>query len=730
MGNVLVDEQSLTNIGNAIRNRNEELTTYKPREMAAAIKDLHNVIPKKWVRPSTWPDYSEVDLTGQEVIYLTYDCTRGNDWISIRVYGNYTVVRGSLSNGVFTASSTATNMDSGTVFREALPTNEGNYVVYKITPQSGSNITRFEFARRDVTNASQWIRSWQQPCVERYCRIPNWIGTGNRTAEQYTWSTRNLISDEVMDASPTNLVNAYNDGVCPIKRVNMSTCSFKNVTSLASMFDSKRSLFDVSLPHDLGSSCTAVNNMFYECYNLRFLDISGWDTSNVTTFSRFICNCYNLNEIKGHEDLKFTSCTTLYQAFRYLYNLRKLDTSKWTTTSALTNMEGVFDSAYLITELNVDGFNTENVTTFYSSFAALRSIEVLDVSKIKVTNKCTNLYYMFGGCRSLRKLIRTKNWDVSNVTTFESMFRDCHALEELDLSDFDPEKVTTTKAMFDSCYSLKTLDLEDWDLTTITNTSNVLGFISSCYNLKEVKLPETLYLPGLNYCHSLKKLVVPSTVTSIGTGDNNMCRAMWACEYVDFSAAEAITPISNTGVFNTDWNAKILFIVPDNLYSSWITATNWSNGSYDMRTISVSDWNFYNGESENVTGYVDLSSCNWTTNYSYSTSAAVGTAYASTVNNASNGKRIISGLVDIPDKAIKIDINDGYAYTILMYDSNGNFLKQWYCEWVTGTGMFRYSPANKIAIVVRLGDGTTALAPADWADSGITLSYDSGVPIS
>ena len=115
MGNVLVDEQSLTNIGNAIRNRNEELTTYKPREMAAAIKDLHNVIPKKWVRPSTWPDYSEVDLTGQEVIYLTYDCTRGNDWISIRVYGNYTVVRGSLSNGVFTASSTATNMDSGTV---------------------------------------------------------------------------------------------------------------------------------------------------------------------------------------------------------------------------------------------------------------------------------------------------------------------------------------------------------------------------------------------------------------------------------------------------------------------------------------------------------------------------------------------------------------------------------------------------------------------------------------
>lgn len=37
MANVLVNENSLTAIGNAIRSKNGETTTYKPAEMAPAI---------------------------------------------------------------------------------------------------------------------------------------------------------------------------------------------------------------------------------------------------------------------------------------------------------------------------------------------------------------------------------------------------------------------------------------------------------------------------------------------------------------------------------------------------------------------------------------------------------------------------------------------------------------------------------------------------------------------
>jgi hypothetical protein len=40
VANVLVEENSLTAIANAIRNKNDSNTTYKPSEMDEAINDL------------------------------------------------------------------------------------------------------------------------------------------------------------------------------------------------------------------------------------------------------------------------------------------------------------------------------------------------------------------------------------------------------------------------------------------------------------------------------------------------------------------------------------------------------------------------------------------------------------------------------------------------------------------------------------------------------------------
>lgn len=43
---VLLDDSSLSDIANAIRNRNKLVRTYKPREMAPAIRALHDLIPQ------------------------------------------------------------------------------------------------------------------------------------------------------------------------------------------------------------------------------------------------------------------------------------------------------------------------------------------------------------------------------------------------------------------------------------------------------------------------------------------------------------------------------------------------------------------------------------------------------------------------------------------------------------------------------------------------------------
>lgn len=89
MPNVLVNDDSLKAIGNAIRGKNGETTTYKPAEMATAITNLPSGSGGNGIK------YYEHQPTNT-FITLTYKLT-GFD-ATQPIYCLYTVVKGSYSN--------------------------------------------------------------------------------------------------------------------------------------------------------------------------------------------------------------------------------------------------------------------------------------------------------------------------------------------------------------------------------------------------------------------------------------------------------------------------------------------------------------------------------------------------------------------------------------------------------------------------------------------------------
>lgn len=726
MSNVFIDDQVFTDIANAIRDRNGETTTYKPREMDDAIRDLHNIKVKKWERPSDWPDYSKVDLTNQEVIYLTYDCTDIDPKpISIRVYGAYSVVRGQLNNGVFTAASEPTNVVSAGIFREILPTNEGDYVVYKVTPQDGASITRFEFARWDDPDSSTYNCPWIQPCIERYCRIPNWIGTANRTNNQYTWSTRYLIADTVMDAAPTSLQNAYNDGGFILEKVDMSTCSFENITSLNGVFQNQYNFHELYFPHDLSNKCTNFSNLFYNNYELSFCDLDGWDTSGITNFSYMFYNCRLLVEIKGIESFDVSSATNLAGMFQECHNLERLDVSKWSTSSALINLSNCFQNLYNITELDVKGFNTENVTNFTSCFLGCEMIKELDITNWIISNKATNINGMFGYCRLLEELKRNKNWNTSNVTTFEGMFRECRHLKEIDLSDFDFSKATTIKLMFNHCNSLRKIKA-DIDIPLTTTRANFTDFATQCWNLSDISeldITNCIYMPGFSYNYALTELTIPSSVVNIY---DNAFRNMEHLRCLFFTNHASIPTLSAATDITNGMNGHLMIIVPDSLFDTWVSTTNWNNALLRSNIIKQSDYNYYLNSSSTFTN-IDLSQYTWSKCSGSNLSAANGVTYANTIMTAGGVGTMIATTapITIPtNKTVYISINEGYQYKIFYFDStekhiqvtNKDNLRDWF--------FVSNSSVGSIGLVVSKIDGTN-FDPADWADSGITVSYAS-----
>ena len=87
------------------------------------------------------------------------------------------------------------------------------------------------------------------------------------------------------------------------------------------------------------------------------------------------------------------------------------------------------------------------------------------------------------------------------------------------------------------------------------------------------------------YCFSLASVVIPQGVTSIGNFAFRFCNGM---AYFDFRASKSVPTLSNTNAFN-DIPSDCKIVVPDSLYDTWKSATNWS--THASKIIKASEFN-------------------------------------------------------------------------------------------------------------------------------------------
>jgi surface protein len=104
---------------------------------------------------------------------------------------------------------------------------------------------------------------------------------------------------------------------------------------------------------------------------------------------------------------------------------------------------------------NCDMIDTSNVTSMDSMFKNCSSLQTLDVSGLDTSN-VKDMSSVFDGCSSLQTL-DVSGFDTSNVKYMSSMFNDCSSLQTLDVSGFDTSNVTSIGTMFNDCDKLTTL---------------------------------------------------------------------------------------------------------------------------------------------------------------------------------------------------------------------------------------------------------------------------------
>ncbi|EAD8943042.1 BspA family leucine-rich repeat surface protein, partial [Listeria monocytogenes] len=216
---------------------------------------------------------------------------------------------------------------------------------------------------------------------------------------------------EIEEATLTGSFESYfsSTAFTVLESVRIEQCNLSGVTSFDSAFYSSKTLKEVIIrdnDYPTAPSLLSTKYMFVDNHNLTKVDLSGLDTSAVTTMLGMFVNCIMLEE---------------------------LGLSNW-DTSSVNNMNSMFSNCPNLGKLEVSNFDTSSVTDMRLMFQNCASLEALDVS----------------------------NFDTSSVTTMDSMFLKCSSLEELDLSTFDTSSVTIMDRMFQECTALKSLYLDNF----------------------------------------------------------------------------------------------------------------------------------------------------------------------------------------------------------------------------------------------------------------------------
>ena len=225
------------------------------------------------------------------------------------------------------------------------------------------------------------------------------------------------------------------------------------------------------------SNMTSMSRMFYNSKSLTNIDLSGFDTSKVVDMKFMFGGCNNLKNL-DLSNFNTSQVINMYAMFMNCSNLKELDLSSF-DTSNVTNMGHMFENCKLLKKLNLLNFNTSKVTQMHAMFTNNVSLNSLDLSSFNTSN-VTRLEYMFSGCANLTNIIFGNNFNTSNVKNMSYMYNGCKNLSTINLSGFDTSKVTNMNYMFYECTSLSVLNLASFNILKVTDTKYMFA---SCTNL-------------------------------------------------------------------------------------------------------------------------------------------------------------------------------------------------------------------------------------------------------
>ena len=333
----------------------------------------------------------------------------------------------------------------------------------------------------------------------------------------------------------------------------------ENVTNMRYMFDLCRSLKSLDLTNFNTENVTDMYYMFNYCTSLESLDLTNFNTAKVTNMAGMFQRCFALKTIYASDKFVTDQITEGSCMFSDCLNLKDYTSSKEDHTYANCGPTGyftygrgyaMFDGVTGTLTFSYKGVKPEgaydlnegdNTPEWISKNSYVKKV-VFDASF--ANTRPTSFFSWFRGCENLTTIEGIEYLNTENVENMSSMFRDCYALESLDLSSFNTAKVTSMSRMFYICKALTTIYASDKFVTNKVTNGNDMFY--GCEKLNGYDGSKTNYKYANYKTGYFTKLVGKNGNEKIGASGETLTAASLALDddkdfvaYEPFSAKAA-----------------------------------------------------------------------------------------------------------------------------------------------------------------------------------------------
>ena len=329
----------------------------------------------------------------------------------------------------------------------------------------------------------------------------------------------------------------------------------ENVTNMRYMFGWCTSLKSLDLTNFNTENVTDMYYMFYNCTSLESLDLTNFNTAKVTNMTDMFRKCSALKTIYASDKFVTDQVTEGSDMFYHCFNLKDYTSSKEDHTYANCGPTGyftygrgyaMFDNATETLTFSYKGFKPEgayelneggNTPEWISKNSYVKKV-VFDASFANA--RPTSCFSWFRGCENLTTIEGIEYLNTENVENMSSMFRDCYALESLDLSSFNTAKVTSMSRMFYICKALTTIYASDKFVTNKVTNGNDMFY--GCEKLNGYDGSKTNYKYANYKTGYFSKLVGKNGNEKIGASGETLTAASLALDdEKDFVAYESFS---------------------------------------------------------------------------------------------------------------------------------------------------------------------------------------------